>query len=284
MSTDGARIAYIVSAYKNLDQLARLTRRLLTDRSVVVIHVDLKTDQLEYDALANDVGTLPAVRLLPRHTCHWGGFGHVRASLKGIDALLQSGATFDHVVLLTGQDYPIKPMTEIERFFAENRGRSFIGHSPLPSPHWSPRGGLDRIEYRHIRFRSAHLRLPGKRPFPSGLRPHGGGAYWCLSRRSIELVHQLTNERPDIVRFFERVDIPDEIFFQTIIMSSNLSETVVDDNLRYIDWSRGPRPAVLGVDDLPALLGSTKLFARKFDVTVDPEVLDAIDRDVLGVP
>ena len=51
-----------------------------------------------------------------------------------------------------------------------------------------------------------------------------------------------------------------------------------NDDLRYLDWSREPAPAVLTRDDLPALLGSGKLFARKFDPTVDSEVLDALDR------
>lgn len=283
MSSERAQLAYVISAYKNLGQVARLTRRLLTESSVVLVHVDRKTDSRAYRELVSDVGALPAVTLLDRHTCHWGGFGHVRATLKGIDALVRSGILFDHLVLLTGQDYPIKPIPEIEGFFADNRGRSFMGHSPLPSPHWSPRGGLDRIEYRHVRFRDLHIRLPGRRDFPAGLQPHGGGAYWCLSRECIELVHRFVEDRGDVLRFFERVDIPDEIFFQTVVMSSELAGSVTDDNLRYIDWSRGPRPAVLGLPDLPALRSSTKLFARKFDVTMDPAVLDAVDRDLLGV-
>jgi hypothetical protein len=66
-------------------------------------------------------------------------------------------------------------------------------------------------------------------------------------------------------------------------MSSELAPTVVNDNLRYIDWSRGARPAVLGMADLEALRRSPKLFARKFDVTVDRQVLDAIDRELLAI-
>ena len=79
------------------------------------------------------------------------------------------------------------------------------------------------------------------------------------------------------MRFFERVLIPDELFFQTLIMNSPLRETVVNDNLRFLDWSREPAPAVLGVHDLDRMIESGKLFARKFDVTVDADVLDRLD-------
>ena len=81
------RLAYVISAYKNLDQLARLVRRLHTDETNVVVHVDKKTDDQAYSMLVTALGDLPSVHLLERHTCHWGGFGHVRATLKGIREL-----------------------------------------------------------------------------------------------------------------------------------------------------------------------------------------------------
>jgi hypothetical protein len=275
-------LAFIVSAYKNLDQLVRLVDRLSTGRNVVFIHVDRKTDDGAYGRFAASLAGRPAVHLLERHICHWGGFGHVRATLKGIDALLARGLAFEHLVLLTGQDYPIKPLPAIERFFEENRGRSFMAYNPLPTEWWSPRGGLDRVEYRHWRWRGRHVRLPWKRRFPAGLRPFGGGAYWCLSRACVEYVSKFIEARPEVVEFFKHVDVPDEIFFQTVIMNSDLADSVVNDNLRYIDWTRGPRPALLEARDLEALRESPKLFARKFDVFHDEEVLDLIDRHLLA--
>ena len=62
----------------------------------------------------------------------------------------------------------------------------------------------------------------------------------------------------------------------------------MNDNLRHMDCRRKParrtgRPAaaVLAVEDFPRLKASPKLFARKFDATVDASVLDAIDREIL---
>jgi hypothetical protein len=45
--------------------------------------------------------------------------------------------------------------------------------------------------------------------------------------------------------------VPDELFFQTIIMNSEHRHTVVNDDLRYLDWTREPAPVVFTRDDLP---------------------------------
>jgi hypothetical protein len=277
------RSAYIISAYKNLGQVTRLVRRLHSDRASFLIHVDKKTDDRAYETLVTSLRSVSSVGFLERHTCHWGGFGHVRATLKGIDELDRQGIPFDYVILLTGQDYPIKPTSYIERFLESRAPSSFMAFSSLPSDSWSPRGGLDRIEGWHVRLYGRRLSVPVKRRFPAGLRPYGGGAYWCLRRECIEYVADFVARRPDVVSFFRHVDIPDEVFFQTILLNSELRDTIVNDNLRYIDWTRGVRPAILGVRDLDALRSSPKLFARKFDVNQDETVLDLIDRHLLDV-
>jgi hypothetical protein len=275
-------LAYLISAYKNLGQVSRLIRRLDAPGALFLVHVDKKTNDSDYDALVDELRDLKSVAFLERHRCHWGGFGHVRATLKGIDWLVTRGTRFDYLVLLTGQDYPIKPNAFIKRFFAARQGKSFMLFDLLPTEWWSPRGGLDRIEYAHLRFYDHHARVPVKRSFPKDLKPYGGGAYWSLSHDAVEYVSRFVRDRPDVVRFFKQVDIPDEIFFQTIVLNSPLAETIVNDHLRYIDWTRGPRPALLETSDFEALARSPSLFARKFDVQHDEQILDLIDKGLLA--
>jgi len=272
------RIAYIVSAYKYPEQLARLLARLQTGQATFSVHVDRKTRRSVFEEMAKRTRNIANVRFLPRHISHWGGFGHVRATLKGIEDIVANDLPFDYAVLLTGQDYPIRSPREIERFLAEAKDRSFMNHWPLPFAPWGERGGLDRVEDWHvITYRRLHLALPLKRKLRGGLQPFGGGAYWCLARPVVEYVHDFVQRNPDYVRFFQHVFVPDELFFQTIVVNSPLRETITNDNLRYIDWSREPAPAVLGVDDFPKLVVSGKLFARKFDLTVDVKILDLLD-------
>jgi hypothetical protein len=74
--------------------------------------------------------------------------------------------------------------------------------------------------------------------------------------------------------------VPDEHFFHTIVLNSPLKDTVVNDDLRYLEWHHpdvAGGPAVLGRQDYKKVMTSEALFARKFDVTHDSEVLDMID-------
>jgi hypothetical protein len=271
------KLAYIVSAYRLPDQLVRLLRRLDDGNATFVVHVDRKTDDATFRRM-RDGSAAQHVTFLDRHVCHWGGFGHVRASLKGIAALVQSGADFDYALLLTGQDYPLRAPAEIARYLGEAGGRSFLRNFPFPQPDWNGRGGVDRFESWHVLwYRRLHLRIPLRRRIPGGLTPYGGSPYWCLPRNVIEWIHGYVESHPDYVRFFEHVFVPDEIFFQTLVLNSPHRDSVVDANLRYIDWSTTPGPKVLRADDLDVLLGSGMLFARKFDDTVDAEILDLLD-------
>jgi Core-2/I-Branching enzyme len=274
-----ARIAYVISAYKYPRQLGRLVRRLSTPTSSFSIHVDRKSLPAIFRAMVTETEGVPNVRFLPRHVSHWGGFGHVHASLKGIADAIERDLPFDYVVLLTGQDYPLRSAAAIEDFLGDGDARSFMNYWPLPHSPWGPRGGLERLEDWHIvTFFRFHLALPLRRSVPGGLVPYGGGAYWCFSREVVEYVHDFVHRNPEYVRFFKHALIPDEHFFHTIVLNSPLRDTVVNDNLRFIDWSEVPGPTVLRIEHLPKLLESGKLFARKFDASVDAQVLDALDR------
>lgn len=271
------RIAYVVSAYKLPAQLERLLRRLAGPGVSFTVHVDRKTQRAVYNEMVARTRDLD-VQFLPRHRSHWGGFGHVRATLKGIDHLVPENVPFDYVVLLTGQDYPLRSPAAIASFLGAADGRSFMSHWTLPHPEWASRGGLGRVENWHaITYRRLHLAVPLRRRLPLGLEPYGGSPYWCLSRRVVDFVHGFVYANPHYVRFFEHVFIPDELFFQTIVMNSPLRDTVENNNLRYIDWSHEPAPVVFTSADLDRLVSSGKVFARKFDETVDAEILDLLD-------
>jgi len=251
-------IAYVISAYKLPAQLIRLVRALRYPRRAFYIHVDSRTPDAEHDTLTAALGSADDVEFLPRHPCRWGDFGHVRATLKGLDRLAASGRPFDYVALLTGQDYPIKPNAHLEQVLAASAGRSFMNFQPLPVE------GLERAGY-------ARLPVPD---LPYGLHPYFGSGYWTLHRTAIEYVQSFLLDHPAYVPYFERVRIPDEMFFHTVLLNSPLRETIVNDDLRFIRW---PGPKVLTTAELGDLRHAPDLFARKFDETVDAAVLSAID-------
>jgi hypothetical protein len=276
-----SRVAYVVLTHKNPSQVGRLLRRLTTDRSTFLIHVDRRAGRaVDADMRRHAEGVLD-VHFLRRRRCFWAGFGMVRATLGALDHVVRSGTRFDHVVLVSGQDYPLRPAREIEGFFGENLGCSFMSAAPMRDV-WSDEG-LWRIDKWHlVSYKRLHLTVPWQRRVPGGLAAYGGGAWMCLSIAAARYVVEFVDRNPRFVRFFEHVLHPDEIFFQTILMNSPLRNTVINDHLRYIDWSSDPGPTTLRASDFGTLVGSRSLLARKFDITVDETILDLLDAHLEG--
>jgi hypothetical protein len=263
--------------------------------------------------MTEGVTHLPNVVFLKRHNCHWGDFGHVRATLKGLAYLFDREIYFDYVFLLTGQDYPIKSNANIEAFLDKNQGTEFISYYSFPNKEWGGDGGMRRIEQWHFRFLEdwpvktlrAFVHLPARRQFeskmksviyssvnsmfakrtlPGNLKPFGGPGYWCLTRACAQFIHDYVQKNPRFIKFFRYVDIPDEIFFHTIILNSPFAANVVNDDLRCIDISERRGPRIWRKIDLEILSQSKGLIARKFDTGVDREILDLIDARLLSQP
>ena len=278
--------AYLILAHKNLDQLTRLVRRLSRGRSRIFVHVDADTDVSAHE---EDLRVLCGVAFAAqRYRCPWGGFGLVRATLDLMAAALAAGGDVQRLTLLSGQDYPIKPQERIEAYLLEQHPeRSFIEHFRLPRPDWGADGGAARIEDWHVRIAGRPLslrnsRLGIRRSPPGGLAPFQGGQYWSLTRDCAEHVLRYVDEHPEVIRFFRRTAVPDELFFQTILMGSAYAARAENSDLRYERWDEGAsHPAILTVRDLPAMRASPALFAKKFDMTVDAVVLDRIDEELL---
>jgi hypothetical protein len=278
------RVGYIVTAHTLPDHLVRLIRRLDSDNARFFVHVDRRAPASVMATVERELGGAARVQLLPRHRCHWASFSLVQAALEGVRAIVDSPEELDYGVLLTGQDYPLRPASLIERRLQDADGRSFLTHRPatgrflrrLTRFHWH-----GTVLGRRVRLPNRLMPLTVKRSLPPGLEPYTGSAHWCLSRECLRYIRDLESRRPQLIDFFRWSAVPDEQFFQTILMSSSLAQTVVNDDLRYMDWSDGANsPRTLTSADLDRLLASDDLFARKFDPRVDAHVLDALDESI----
>ncbi len=296
------KIAYIILAHKLPEQLVRLVRKLNTDMASFFIHVDKKTDGETYRKMTEPLSEYENVYFLDRYARYYGDFNHVKPTLDGIQKILALGKRYDYIILMTGQHYPIKSNSQIQKALQDSGGQSFVEYFSLPDERWKDgNGGLDRINYWHLHWRGwefAFLKrrhflkrvpdrvwsalvkiLPMRRNLPRNFKEYGGSAYWCLTRECAEYIDEFVRRNDDFVKFFKHVKIAEEIFFQTILMNSHLKNRLTNDNLRYIIWPPSSRhPAILGKQDFENFIKTDKLFARKFDMTVDADVLDMIDR------
>lgn len=286
------KIAYIILAHKNPAQVKRLVSRLCEQPCEVFLHVDKAVPAGTFNSFQQAFCDFSNVHFLPRYITNWGSIRLVKATLAGIRAVLRDAPECEYAVLLSGQDYPIRPVSELATFLEKSNGASFLENFAFPVPIWNDEGGYTRIRRWHFNLpvtnagvhrllkrlfnRVFNTTFP-KRSFPVGFQPYGGSQWWCLSRQCLEYIDTFCQSHQSFVRFFHFVRIPDEIFFHTILLNSSLKDQVQNKRLTYVDWNGPPYPRVIMLDELPALCGSEYFFARKFDTALDTTILDQID-------
>jgi hypothetical protein len=280
-------VAYIVMAHTAPMQVARLVRTLSSGDPATsfFIHVDRKSPPSVARELADQIRTVPNCEFLESRNVHWAHWSQIAVSLEGLRAIERSGHDPDQSVLVTGQHYPVRPHEEIMGRLADP-GDAFIQHASLPRFDWWPdqRGGLDRFERLWMWLPGRGIKMVPliKRSLPERYQPWGGSAYWSLGRDHRRRVLEAAAER-DLVRRFRHSIAGDEVFFQTILMSSPLRERVVDDSLVFAVWKpEANNPETLTSADLGTIGESGKLFARKVDAEIDEALLDAIDSKLIG--
>lgn len=279
-------VAYLIQAHQRPSQLERLVDRLSSPGSSFYIHVSARTTNEIYSAMRRGLAGRDDVHWVDRIPGYYSGFSLVRSTLSGLATIERTVPMAPHVVILSGQDYPLRPAREIEAFLAGRAGESLVEHFRIPSDRWADEnGGLDRIRYLHferVHYRTRILRLPFlRRSFPAGLEPYGGSAWCALSDEAVRTLLAFANESPQAFRFFARVKTPDEIFIQTVLLNSPLRDRIANEGIHHIEWPGGSHPVTFACEDFPRLAASGKLFARKFDVEYDAEIFELIDQELL---
>src|SRR3954451_20038281 len=102
-----AVVAYVILSYRSPDVLARLVRTLRAGSPDATIAV-------HHDGRRCPAPGLPGAELIaPAWAVEWGHGWQLAAVLRCLRwALARSG--FDWLVLLSGQDYPVRPVPAIE--------------------------------------------------------------------------------------------------------------------------------------------------------------------------
>lgn len=281
------KIAYLITAYDNPGHFHRLANALVNDNSAAFVHIDAKSDIAPFLTTRHRHVQFCAERT----AVYWGEFSMVEAVLSLIDMALKAPVHYDYLVLLSGSDYPIRPVEELEAFLAANAGVEFINIVAMPNeaagkPIWrlqrfkvpsgTPFAGIVR------KLRDAFARvglLPRERDYVAalhGLKPFGGSTWWTMSREACQYILDFVARELAIVRFYRNTWIPEEGLFHTIIANSPFAARVRR-NLVYTDWrAGGNNPAALGqqhtqrfIAEYPFVVDdrfgkSEVFFARKF--------------------
>lgn len=127
----------------------------------------------------------------------------------------------------------------------------------------------------------ASFRLSWPRPVPAE-RIYGGSQWWTLCREHAQYVVDTHDREPGLREFFRHTMLPDEMYFQTILLNGPFRDRIVNDNLRYIRFPAGSsHPLTLTMADYDTLRTGTAFFARKFDGTESLELIEQLKKHVL---
>ena len=289
-------------AHSNPTQVRRLISRIWSPHDTIVIHYDKKSPKCEHREIQDIARQFGNVIVQPSLSVLWGRFSLLRAQLSGMKCALDSGVNWSHWINLSGQCYPLVSAALIhERMNMLGESSLVRSFDPLQESDW---GATDeRIRFRYVNsaaidrllrvpfvgrklrqhlFGGAQIpRWPFLRGDPlDGVRWYGGDNWVSLSRSAAKYI--CTSSQAEMIISMLRFSaLPEESVFQTVLMNSEFSRTVVNSHGRMINWSKGKAsPGVFTERDYDSIeLASRQgaLFARKFDANLSASLLDKID-------
>lgn len=292
-------IAFLILAHTDPEHVRRLALSLQPHD--VFVHVDAKTD------LDNEWNDIPATLVSHRTAVYWAGFSQVEATLTLLDSALKSGTTYDRIVLLSGADYPIKPMQELTKLFDASPRLNFIkyvsmdgaGHLPTLIDRTYFRDGILpwQLVKRFAFLRSVERALRkllelAARPVPrkrlTRWKPMHGSAYWAITHECAIHLSSVADskEGTKLKRYYRRTFASDEQFFHTIIGNSRFSSestglipylgrgTYRAANLHIVDPSLSRWFAESDINEIRA---SKMYFVRKVSTARSSSLIDILD-------
>jgi hypothetical protein len=153
------QLLFLIAAHKNPVQVVRLVHRLKREcpTAGVLIHYDPRGEPLAPAAFS----TWDDVHIFPHPiSVGWGEFSVVESELRCIDWLWQRQIDFDWLVLLSGQDYPSRPLSDLNTLLSTTAYDGFLEYFSIfavPETAWGWEGqlGLERYYYRYSSVNSA---------------------------------------------------------------------------------------------------------------------------------
>ena len=301
---------YLILAHKNPQQLARMIKTLDDGNSKFFIHLDAKTPIEPFTAQLEDEHI---VFIPEKERCVWGDFSIVLATIHLMEAAAKA-QNKGFFILMSGQDYPIKPIGELDAFLEENAHCDFIDYLPLEQK-WKPKMVKDKLAHYHIlhsetrgdsncyapfsrsslfqKGRTLWHLLKGRlslenfkklRQLPRREAPfaqqYAGSQFWAFSENTFyDMLTYIQKHREELELYYQYTSSPDEVYFHSILL--NLKEEgrkiILKNQLTYVNYFR--KNNVFLTEDFEKLTSAEEqFFARKFDMEIDAIILDRLDK------
>ena len=272
--------AILITAYKNFEYLYNLTEKLICNFDVY-IHIDKKAHNRKF--VIEKLQSIGCVAF-SSYSINWGAYNHVRAIIKLLKISSMNDYSYYHII--SGEDIPIKPFSYFIDFFNENN-KIYIEYDR--SEQWESRYKwyypFVNMNARSLIYRKIlnpislclqkALKVNRKR-IGEFNQIYKGLAYCSLPYDAVSYMLNYIKCNKKFLFSLAQTYIPEEFFFQTIFLNSPLKERVAKKCLRYSVWEvkNGSNPGYLDDDDIPAIMNSDCVFARKVNYQYSSNLID----------
>lgn len=276
--------AFIMSVHTNLEQLQVLVTAL--QFGDVYIHVDKKQDTL-FQQLKEIYKNNSNVFLVEdRVSVNWSGFSQVQATIKLFELVESTKRTYDYIHFISGQDLPLMSHAQMDDYI-EGKGidQQFVEVNDIDSYKWrltqysffreNPNNRKKLYRLTDIALRLIQMPFVRRKNF-KGFQLYKGSQWFSITYECMKYILSYIREN-DYCSKFAYTACPDEHFFQVLLMNSKYKDKVLKYNLRYIVFEGlNASPKTLGVEDMDYFMNGQYMFARKFDMNKDRQVISKI--------
>lgn len=286
--------AYLIMAHNQVEVLRVLIELIDDVRNDIFLHVDKKADFSSADIM--DVPRKSKIYMVSSLDVKWGAPSQIKCSLSLFQKACET-EKYDYYHLLSGVDLPLKTQDQIHDFFELNRGKQFVSFDDD-----NLIGNAHRVRYKwYLQEKKGYKEknifnvmdkafIWAQKIFRADFRDkniqYKLGSEWCSL--SDDFVRYLVDSQEEIHRLFGHSAAGDEMYIQTMLYNSEdykaqlYEENIKEANLRYINFGNGwASPQIIRKEDIPHLLHSKYLFARKFDYETNPDAVELIKKELL---
>lgn len=298
--------AFLILAHQDIEQLLRLVTALDSESSLFYIHWDKKQEHvLRLSSCFYKLQEKNNVFFVKSIKVYWGGISIAIATIELLKAAIKSSETV-YFHLLSGIDYPLKPLSFIFDFFADNN-HNYLLYIPeedcceyyidryyfYDTDYMDTRGNaigckkkvmrnfllvLQRCTY--LLVQKLGLRIRKKIP----MKYYHGSQWFSFTREAVDYILKRISSETWILKRFKYTAVSDESFFTMLIMDNpQLRKTVVNDDLRLRmpDGTLNRGGYIREEKDFELIQNTSALFGRKFCTGVSDNLLECIDSKIL---
>ena len=285
--------AYLIIAHKCPSQIKMLLSQIDDERNDIYLLFDKKSDLMKLTTY--DYGLkYSKLHFVKPLKINWGGYSQIQAEMSLLEAAVKE-KDYDYLHLISGQDLLIKSQDQVHQFFQEHKGEEFLNVAKDNQETKDIIRKNTRYYYYFqeiIRKRTLNpLRILLKvfqklllgiqklfkvdRHKNENITFYKGANWFSITG---EFAKYVVNKKDFVKKTFSHSLCCDEIFLHTIFFNSDFKSHLASQRIREIDWARGKNasPYTYRIEDLNLLKTSEKIFARKFDTSIDKEIINEV--------